>query len=132
MQRRTELFTSYQAASAAGISYRQLDYWTRIGLISSSLSAHGSGSRRRFALRDVLLLCAVAELMRLGAGSETAERLWHYLDRLTIDAWPAAVVVTPDEVVESEVRPSGWYVDVASAVRQANLALLGSELEKVG
>lgn len=133
MKRRAPiLFTSYEAASAAAISYRQLDYWTRIGLISATRAAHGSGSQRRFSHRDVLLLAAVAEVMRLGATTESAARLWLFLDGLDVGQWPSALVVTPDGVRPLEAGVSGWYVDVASAARQANIALLGSELEKVG
>ena len=35
------------ACSAAGITYRQLDYWARTGLVEPSVrAAHGSGSQR--------------------------------------------------------------------------------------
>ena len=45
------------AASAAGISYRQLDYWDRTSLVQPSVrSATGSGSQRLYAFRDILVL----------------------------------------------------------------------------
>ena len=35
------------ACAAAGITYRQLDYWARTGLVEPSVrAAHGSGSQR--------------------------------------------------------------------------------------
>jgi DNA-binding transcriptional MerR regulator len=45
------------AAAAAGISYRQLDYWDRTGLVVPSIqSATGSGSQRLYSFRDILVL----------------------------------------------------------------------------
>lgn len=131
-QRTSPLFTSYQAASAAGISYRQLDYWVRIGLVRPARGAHGSGSQRRFAHRDVLLLAAVAELMRLGAGTEAATRLWCYLDGKDVDAWPSSLIVTTDGLAPADAAVSGWHVDLRFSVQAANAALLGGELEGVG
>ena len=47
-----------------GITYRQLDYWARSGLLEPSLQvAHGSGSRRRYSYRDVLQLKVIRRLL---------------------------------------------------------------------
>ena len=55
------------ACSAAGITYRQLDYWARTGLIEPSVrSAHGSGSQRLYSFRDVLVLKVVKRLLDTG------------------------------------------------------------------
>ena len=38
------------ACQIAGITYRQLDYWARTGLVAPSIrSAHGSGSLRLYS-----------------------------------------------------------------------------------
>jgi DNA-binding transcriptional MerR regulator len=43
------------ACTAAGISYRQLDYWARTGLVEPTVrSAAGSGSQRLYGFRDIL------------------------------------------------------------------------------
>src|SRR6201992_2397821 len=45
------------ACAAAGITYRQLDYWARTGLVEPSVqAAHGSGSQRLYGFRDILVL----------------------------------------------------------------------------
>jgi DNA-binding transcriptional MerR regulator len=55
------------AASAAGISYRQLDYWDRTSLVQPSVrSATGSGSQRLYAFRDILVLKLVKRLLDTG------------------------------------------------------------------
>ncbi|SDM60762.1 MerR HTH family regulatory protein [Actinomyces ruminicola] len=55
------------ACRAAGITYRQLDYWARTGLVEPSIrSAKGSGSQRLYAFRDILLLKIVKRLLDTG------------------------------------------------------------------
>lgn len=55
------------AAGAAGITYRQLDYWARTGLVVPSVrSATGSGSARLYSFRDVLVLKVVKRLLDTG------------------------------------------------------------------
>ena len=55
------------ACKAAGISYRQLDYWARTALVEPSVrSAQGSGSQRLYSFRDILLLKVVKRLLDTG------------------------------------------------------------------
>ncbi len=53
--------------SAAGITYRQLDYWARTGLVEPSIrGASGSGTQRLYSFRDVLVLKIVKRLLDTG------------------------------------------------------------------
>jgi DNA-binding transcriptional MerR regulator len=55
------------ACSAAGITYRQLDYWARTGLVAPSIrSATGSGSQRLYSFKDILVLKVVKRLLDAG------------------------------------------------------------------
>jgi DNA-binding transcriptional MerR regulator len=55
------------AAVAAGITYRQLDYWARTGLVEPSVRpASGSGSQRLYGFRDILALKIVKRLLDAG------------------------------------------------------------------
>ncbi|MBC7308872.1 MAG: MerR family transcriptional regulator [Actinomycetales bacterium] len=55
------------ACKAAGITYRQLDYWARTGLVEPSVrSASGSGSQRLYGFRDILVLKVVKRLLDTG------------------------------------------------------------------
>jgi DNA-binding transcriptional MerR regulator len=55
------------AAAAAGISYRQLDYWDRTLLVVPSIqTATGSGSQRLYSFRDILVLKLVKRLLDTG------------------------------------------------------------------
>jgi len=55
------------ACSAAGITYRQLDYWARTGLVVPEIrSAGGSGTQRLYSFRDILMLKVVKRLLDAG------------------------------------------------------------------
>ncbi|MEP6599715.1 MAG: MerR family transcriptional regulator [Actinomycetota bacterium] len=55
------------ACSAAGITYRQLDYWARTDLVAPSVrSATGSGSQRLYSFKDILVLKVVKRLLDTG------------------------------------------------------------------
>ena len=55
------------ACSAAGITYRQLDYWARTGLVEPSVrTAAGSGSQRLYSFRDILVLKVIKRLLDTG------------------------------------------------------------------
>ncbi len=55
------------ACSAAGITYRQLDYWARTSLVEPSIrTASGSGTQRLYGFRDILVLKIVKRLLDAG------------------------------------------------------------------
>ncbi|MDP9116798.1 MAG: MerR family transcriptional regulator, partial [Actinomycetota bacterium] len=52
------------ACNAAGITYRQLDYWARTGLVAPTIrSASGSGTQRLYSFKDILVLKVVKRLL---------------------------------------------------------------------
>jgi DNA-binding transcriptional MerR regulator len=55
------------ACNAAGITYRQLDYWARTGLVVPEVrGASGSGSQRLYSFRDILILKVIKRLIDAG------------------------------------------------------------------
>jgi DNA-binding transcriptional MerR regulator len=55
------------ACKAAGITYRQLDYWARTGLVEPTVrAATGSGTQRLYGFRDILVLKVVKRLLDTG------------------------------------------------------------------
>jgi len=75
------------ACSAAGITYRQLDYWARTGLVEPSVRpAHGSGSQRLYSFRDILVLKVVKRLLDTGISlQQIRAAVDHLRDRGTGD-----------------------------------------------
>ena len=75
-----ETFSGTQAAQIAGITYRRLDYWARTDLIRpSAADATGSGSRRRYAYRDLLELRVVKKLLDAGIRLEAIRSVFDYM-----------------------------------------------------
>ena len=55
------------ACNVAGITYRQLDYWARTGLVEPTVrEASGSGTQRLYSFRDILVLKVVKKLLDVG------------------------------------------------------------------
>ena len=60
-------FRGPQVCTLVGITYRQLDYWARTGLLRPSITdANGSGTQRRYSYRDVLELKVIKQLLDAG------------------------------------------------------------------
>lgn len=60
------------AAGAARITYRQLDYWARTGLVEPSVRvASGSGTARLYSFRDILVLQVVKRLLETGVSLQS-------------------------------------------------------------
>lgn len=71
------------ACKAAGITYRQLDYWARTGLVEPSVrGAGGSGTQRLYGFRDILVLKVVKRLLDTGVSLQQIRvAIQHLRDR---------------------------------------------------
>ena len=99
------------ACSAAGISYRQLDYWARTGLVEPSIrTATGSGSARLYGFRDILVLKIVKRLLDAGVSLQNIRTAVNHLrdrgvtdlERITLMSDGASIYqcASPDEIID--------------------------------
>jgi DNA-binding transcriptional MerR regulator len=99
------------ACAATGITYRQLDYWARTGLVEPSVRpAYGSGSQRLYSFRDVVVLKIVKRLLDTGVSLQNIRTAVQHLRssapselaRMTLMSDGATVYEcsSPDEVVD--------------------------------
>ena len=99
------------ACSAAGITYRQLDYWARTGLVEPSIrSAMGSGTQRLYGFRDILVLKIVKRLLDAGVSLQNIRTAVDYLrnrgvtdlERMTLMSDGASIYEcsSPDEIID--------------------------------
>jgi DNA-binding transcriptional MerR regulator len=99
------------ACTAAGITYRQLDYWARTGLVEPSVrAASGSGSQRLYGFRDILALRIVKSLLDTGISLQQIRTAVAYLREhgdadlaqvtLMSDGASVYACTSPDEVVD--------------------------------
>lgn len=74
------------ACHAAGITYRQLDYWARTGLVAPSIrGAQGSGSQRLYSFRDILVLKVVKRLLDTGVSLQQIRQAIGHLRERGVD-----------------------------------------------
>ena len=115
------------ACSAAGITYRQLDYWARTGLVEPSIrAAHGSGTQRLYSFRDILVLKVVKRLLDTGVSLQNIrtavghlrERGVDDLAQITLMSDGASVYecTSPDEVVDLVQGGQGVFGIAVGAV----------------
>lgn len=121
--------------TAAGITYRQLDYWARTGLVEPSVRpAHGSGSQRLYSFRDILMLKVVKRLLDTGvslqnirtAVTHLRERGVDDLTRITLmsDGTTVYECTSPDEVVDLVQGGQGVFgIAVGRVVREVEGSL---------
>ena len=101
-----------RSCQLVGITYRQLDYWARTGLLRPSLAeAKGSGTKRRYSYRDLLELKVIKQLLDAGVScSRPAGRSSACARTSGADLASANLVLTgPDSVL---AQSNGEVVDL--------------------
>ena len=124
------------AAKAAGISYRQLDYWARTELVEPTVqNAQGSGSQRLYSFTDILVLKLVKRLLDTGislqqirvAVDQLREEGINDLSGTTLMSDGASVYlcVSNDEVIDLVNRGHGVFgIAVGAVLREVETTLI--------
>lgn len=72
---REDGFRGPQVCEIVGITYRQLDYWARTGLLRPTIAeAKGSGTQRLYSYRDLVELKVIKQLLDAGLSLRRARR----------------------------------------------------------
>jgi DNA-binding transcriptional MerR regulator len=111
-------YSGTQTAKVVGITYRQLDYWARTGLLRPSIAeATGSGSRRKYSYRDLLELRIIKTLLDAGIKLESVRDVFKNLREsvgtdisaanIVISGTSSVVLSTSDELIELMSRGQG-------------------------
>jgi DNA-binding transcriptional MerR regulator len=128
------------ACGAAGITYRQLDYWARTKLVEPSIrAAAGSGTQRLYSFKDILVLKVVKRLLDTGVSLQNIRtavehlRAWGVRDLAQItllsDGTTVYECTSPEEVVDLLQGGQGVFgIAVSGALRE----LTGSLAELPG
>src|SRR6195952_4905438 len=124
------------AARAAGISYRQLDYWARTGLVEPTVrGAAGSGSQRLYGFRDILVLKLVKRLLDTGISLQQIRTAVNQLREsgvsdlaqttLMSDGASVYLCTTNDEVIDLVNRGQGVFgIAVGKVLREVETSLV--------
>ncbi|MGB3414322.1 MAG: MerR family transcriptional regulator [Microbacteriaceae bacterium] len=136
-------FSGTVAAKAAGITYRQLDYWARTQLVEPSLRiADGSGSQRLYGFHDVLVLRLVKRLLDTGislqqiriAVNQLHESGIQDLAQITLMSDGASVYLcgTADEVIDLVNQGQGVFgIAVGKVLREVESNLVHLDTVRV-
>ncbi|MDQ3158114.1 MAG: MerR family transcriptional regulator [Actinomycetota bacterium] len=105
-------FRGPTACSAAGITYRQLDYWARTGLVEPTVrSAGGSGTQRLYSFKDILLLKIIKRLLDAGVSLQQIRiAIEHLRQRGTEDL--TRVTLMSDGASVYECRSADEVIDL--------------------
>lgn len=80
-------YRSPVACTVAGITYRQLDYWARTGLVEPTVrDVTGSGNQRLYSFRDMLLLKVVKRLLDAGVSLQNIRSAVTYLQNRSAES----------------------------------------------
>jgi DNA-binding transcriptional MerR regulator len=100
------------ACAAAGITYRQLDYWARTGLVEPGIrSAAGSGSQRLYSFRDILVLKVVKRLLDTGVSLQNIRSAVSHLRERGVDDL-AQITLMSDGATVYECTSADEVVDL--------------------
>lgn len=125
-----------QVCKIVGITYRQLDYWTRTGLIVPSLrAARGSGTQRLYSFNDLLQLKVIKSLTDAGASLQKVRQAIDYVRANLSDNWSRVTIVadgggvyacTSDAEVIDLLRSGQGVLGAVVAVDKVRQSLAGT------
>ncbi|MBW0270108.1 transcriptional regulator [Nocardia sp. MH4] len=130
------------ACQVAGITYRQLDYWARTGLVVPSIrGAAGSGSQRLYSFKDILVLKIVKRLLDAGVSLQNIRiAVDHLRSRgvqdlagitLFSDGTTVYECTSPEEVVDLLQGGQGVFgIAVSGAMRELTGAIADFPAER--
>jgi DNA-binding transcriptional MerR regulator len=109
-----------EVCRVVGITYRQLDYWARTGLVTPSIKeAGGSGTQRLYSFEDLVQLRVIKRLIDAGVSLQSVRKAIGYLKEnlerapqgvtLMSDGKSIYALESPDEVVDLLQRGQGVF-----------------------
>jgi DNA-binding transcriptional MerR regulator len=131
------------ASKAAGISYRQLDYWARTGLVEPTIrGAAGSGSQRLYGFRDILVLKLVKRLLDTGISLQQIRTAVEQLREsgvtdlaqttLMSDGASVYLCTSDDEVIDLVSRGQGVFgIAVGKVLREVESSLVDIDSQTI-
>ncbi|MFR9775114.1 MerR family transcriptional regulator [Micromonospora sp. MS34] len=132
------------ACSAVGISYRQLDYWARTGLVVPSVrDASGSGTSRLYSFRDLVVLKVVKRLLDAGVSLQNIRKAIEALRSRGVEDLAGITLISdgtsvyecrsPEEVVDLLQGGQGVFgIAIGGAFKEIQGSLSHLPAEPVG
>lgn len=125
----TDGYRGPQVCKFVGITYRQLDYWARTGLLTPSVkSAAGSGSQRLYSFQDLVLLRTIKRLLDAGMSLQRVREAVSYVrDNLDGDLSDVTLVSNGETIIA--VHDDRQLIDALKGGQITFTVALGSVYE---
>ncbi len=115
-------YRSPQVCTVVGITYRQLDYWDRSGLLGPSMQvAAGSGTQRLYTFQDIVTLRVIKRLKDAGTSLHKIRLAFEQLEEQVGENWRGQDITllsdgtsiyaatSPEEVIDLLQRGQGVF-----------------------
>lgn len=121
------------ASKVAGITYRQLDYWARKQIVEPSIKpSHGSGSRRLYSFKDVVILAISKKLLDAGVNLQNVTRAIEFLTQHSISDLEDLTIMCDGDVVHecSNVEEMSDFMAKGRAVFGLSVAKVWHQIQE--
>ena len=112
------------ASKVAGITNRQLDYWARKQIVEPSITpSHGSGSRRLYSFKDVVILAVSKKLLDAGVNLQNVTAAIGFLTQRSTDQLANVTIMCDRSLrVAQTVKPllDEYNVQYSTLLRELN------------
>lgn len=119
------MLTSHELAAATGLTYRQVDHWTRLGVLQPDVPAEGSGSAREWSDHEARIATVLCRLRDFGAPTHVLGEVAGELRRFDGFDWRAVIYVDGHGMIHrhpSPATPVCWALDLATIPLDVGLA----------
>ena len=132
----TEGYRVPEVCRTIGITYRQLDYWARTGLVTPSIrEAGGSGTQRLYSFQDLVVLKVIKKLTDAGVSLQRVRKSIAYLRQsghdqptgitLMSDGSSVYACESEDQIIDLVKRGQGVFAIALDKVWEDLSASLG-------
>jgi DNA-binding transcriptional MerR regulator len=91
-----------EVCKIVGITYRQLDYWDRTGLVEPSIKgAAGSGTKRLYSFQDLVTLRVIRNLLDTGVSLQRVRKAVQHLRSMDRPVAGVTLMSDGDHVYEA-------------------------------
>lgn len=103
---------SIELCEITGLSYRQVDYWTRRGVLNPAHEIMGSGTHRRWSDLETRVAVVAATLHRYGLGLDVIAVAAEHMREWSEDEWTGHVFIDDRGHLSRVPRPMTWWLDL--------------------
>lgn len=112
------MLTSRQVADLVGATYRQLDYWSKLGVLQPDGEGGGSGSRRSWPATEIRIAKVLAAYSKVSGPTSGSPAYRKDIAEAIREAGPKAgwVIITPETAAVVPAGDRSWVESGAAVV----------------